>query len=85
MGTRVIQVKGLNGYKGPTGKGEEHRLLTNRGPDQSGSCLISIWQSPDQSGRCLILIRWLPDQSGSCLIKIWQLPDQSGSHLILPC
>ena len=32
------------------------RLLPNRGPDQSGSCLILIRQQPDRSGRCLILI-----------------------------
>ena len=31
------------------------RLLINRGPDQSGGCLISIWQLPDQSGSSLIL------------------------------
>ena len=59
------------------------RLLTNRGPDRSGSCLISIWQLPDQSGSCLILPWWLPDRSGSCLILIRQRPDRSGSCLIL--
>ena len=41
------------------------RLLTNRGPDRSGSCLIWIWQPPDPSGSCLISIGQLPDQSGS--------------------
>ena len=61
----------------------EDRLLTNRGPDRSGSCLISIWQLPDQSGSCLILPWWLPDQSGSCLILIGQQPDRSGICLIL--
>ena len=44
------------------------RLLTNRGPDQSGSCLI--------------LIRQPPDWSGCRLILIWQVPDRSGSRLI---
>ena len=29
------------------------RLLTNRGPDQSGSYLILNWQPPYQSGTCL--------------------------------
>ena len=43
-----------------------------RGPDQSGSCLISIWQLPDQSGSRLILLWWLPDSSGSRLILIRQ-------------
>ena len=59
------------------------RLLTNRGPDRSGSCLISIWQLPDQSCTCLILPWWLPDHSGGCLILIRQWPDRSGSCLIL--
>ena len=59
------------------------RLLTNRGPDRSGCCLISIWQLPDQSGSCLILPWWLTDRSGSCLILITQRPDQSGSCPIL--
>ena len=44
------------------------RLLTNRGPDRSGSCLI--------------LIRQPPYQSGCSLILIWQVPDWSGSRLI---
>ena len=52
----------------------DSRLLMNRGPDQSGSCLILIRQQPDRSGSCLI---WsgsnLTNQaaalfwSGSCL------------------
>ena len=48
--------------------GAHNRLLTNRSPDRSGSCLI--------------LIRQPPEQSGCRLILIWQVPDQSGSHLI---
>ena len=32
----------------------EIRLLTNGGPDKSGSCLISIWQLRDQPGSCVI-------------------------------
>ena len=68
------------------------RLLTNRGPDRSGSCLILIrqqpdrsgcrliliWHASDRSGSCLILIRQQPDRSGCCLILIWHVPDQSG-------
>ena len=40
------------------------RLLTNRGPDRSGSCLILIRQQPDRSGCRLILIWHVPDRSG---------------------
>ena len=58
------------------------RLLTNRGPDRSGSSQISIWQLPDQSGSCLILQWWLPDWSGHGLILIMQKPDGSGICLI---
>ena len=41
------------------------RLLMNRGPDQSGSCLIIIWQPPGKSYSCRISIRQLPDQSAA--------------------
>ena len=58
------------------------RLLTNRGLDQSSSCLNVIRQRPDRSGSGHILIRQQPDQSGSCLILISQLPNRSGSQLL---
>ena len=60
----------------------ESRLLTNQGPDRSGSCLILIRLQPDQSGCRLILIWHVPDQSGCCLILIWHVPDRSGCRLI---
>ena len=59
------------------------RLLTNQGPDRSGSCLILIGQQPDRSGCHLILIWHVPDRSGSCLILIRQQPDRSACRLNL--
>ena len=58
------------------------RLLTNQGPDRSGSCLILIRQQPDRLGCHLTLIWHVPDWSGSCLILIRQQPDRSGCCLI---
>ena len=51
------------------------RLLSNQGPDRSGSCLTLIRQQPDRSGCHLILIWLVLDRSGSCLILIRQQPD----------
>ena len=65
---------GSGGDHGPEKNHHNHyyhhyRLLTNRGPDRSGSCLILIRQPPDRSGCRLILIWQVPDRSGSPLVS----------------
>ena len=52
-----------------------NRLLTNQGPDRSGSCLILIRQSPDFDLACAWLIRQLPEFDQAAAWSIRLLPD----------
>ena len=53
------------------------RLLTNRGPGRSGSCIISIRQLHNFNQAAAWSIRQQPDfnQAAACMISIWQFPD----------